>query len=101
MSKSIGSIEFNNGKHAASYEVFQHGVGLYTILYHGDSINISLAACRDNGWTLKTDNKALRQDWERGGPKPLAKGVSTKRVSPQKRWENIHGKAPVKQTSFS
>lgn len=94
MSKSIGSIHFNNGKHAASYEVFQHGSGLYAILYRGESMDISLVACKDNGWTLKTDHKELRQDWERGGPKPIAKGVSTKRIGPQKRWENIYGKAP-------
>lgn len=83
---TIGKIEIQYKGETTSYElVATETKGVYNAVYRGGLIPIALQACKDNGWKLVSTNKTLKADWERGGSKPMAKSVPTRRISGEKR----------------
>ena len=89
---SIGSIELQYKGKTTTYElVATETRGVYNAIYHNGFIPVALQACKDNGWKLVTKNKSLQADWERGGAKPMAKSVPTRKINSEKRREMVYG----------
>jgi hypothetical protein len=88
---TIGTIELEYKGKTTVYELVPTETrGVYQAPYRGGFIPVALLACKENGWKLNTKNKTLKADWERGGAKPMAKSVPTRRISGDKRRAMIY-----------